>query len=366
MAGARPAASSWPTTPDEAAEKADRDPRPGHQGPHRPPGAGHRGRATSPPSTTSRSCSTGPTARSWRWPRSRAAWRSSRSPSSSRRRWPRSRSTRSTGWTRPRRAEIVDAAGFPADVRRPGDRGAGQALGHLHRRGRDAGRGQPAGQDAERPGRRAGRQGHPGRQRGLPARRTRSRRSRTRPRPTRWSSRPRRRTSTTSSSTARSASSATAPAWSCPRSTWSRTRGSEFGGVRPANFLDIGGGASAEVMANGLEIILGRPGGPVGVRQRLRRHHRLRRGRERHRAGVPAAGVARRGGRRSRWSSGWTATTPRRAGGSSTRPALPGLRAGGHDGRRRASAPPSCGRGGGGTADVDLPRPSSPRSSSRA
>lgn len=32
--------------------------------------------------------------------------------------------------------------------------------------------------------------------------------------------------------------------------------GEEFGGVRPANFLDIGGGASAEVMADGLEIIL--------------------------------------------------------------------------------------------------------------
>ncbi|MEK9518944.1 ADP-forming succinate--CoA ligase subunit beta [Streptomyces sp. NPDC087908] len=31
------------------------------------------------------------------------------------------------------------------------------------------------------------------------------------------------------------------------------------GGVKPANFLDIGGGASAEVMANGLEIILGDP-----------------------------------------------------------------------------------------------------------
>ena len=29
--------------------------------------------------------------------------------------------------------------------------------------------------------------------------------------------------------------------------------------VRPANFLDIGGGASAEVMADGLEIILGDP-----------------------------------------------------------------------------------------------------------
>ncbi|MBI1758209.1 MAG: ADP-forming succinate--CoA ligase subunit beta [Actinobacteria bacterium] len=32
--------------------------------------------------------------------------------------------------------------------------------------------------------------------------------------------------------------------------------GEAHGGVRPANFLDIGGGASAEVMANGLEIIL--------------------------------------------------------------------------------------------------------------
>ena len=35
--------------------------------------------------------------------------------------------------------------------------------------------------------------------------------------------------------------------------------GEEFGGVKPANFLDIGGGASAEVMADGLEIILGDP-----------------------------------------------------------------------------------------------------------
>ncbi len=32
--------------------------------------------------------------------------------------------------------------------------------------------------------------------------------------------------------------------------------GEQYGGQRPANFLDIGGGASAEVMANGLEIIL--------------------------------------------------------------------------------------------------------------
>ncbi|MGE7389750.1 ADP-forming succinate--CoA ligase subunit beta [Streptomyces sp. NPDC004126] len=33
--------------------------------------------------------------------------------------------------------------------------------------------------------------------------------------------------------------------------------GENHGGVKPANFLDIGGGASAAVMANGLEIILG-------------------------------------------------------------------------------------------------------------
>ena len=35
--------------------------------------------------------------------------------------------------------------------------------------------------------------------------------------------------------------------------------GEQFGGIRPANFLDIGGGASAEVMANGLEIVLSDP-----------------------------------------------------------------------------------------------------------
>ncbi|MEU9489542.1 ADP-forming succinate--CoA ligase subunit beta [Streptomyces decoyicus] len=35
--------------------------------------------------------------------------------------------------------------------------------------------------------------------------------------------------------------------------------GEKHNNVKPANFLDIGGGASAEVMANGLEIILGDP-----------------------------------------------------------------------------------------------------------
>ncbi|HEX4428591.1 MAG TPA: ADP-forming succinate--CoA ligase subunit beta [Frankiaceae bacterium] len=35
--------------------------------------------------------------------------------------------------------------------------------------------------------------------------------------------------------------------------------GEEYGGQKPANFLDIGGGASAQVMADGLSIILGDP-----------------------------------------------------------------------------------------------------------
>ena len=35
--------------------------------------------------------------------------------------------------------------------------------------------------------------------------------------------------------------------------------GQSLGGIKPANFLDIGGGASAEVMANGLEIVLSDP-----------------------------------------------------------------------------------------------------------
>jgi succinyl-CoA synthetase beta subunit len=35
--------------------------------------------------------------------------------------------------------------------------------------------------------------------------------------------------------------------------------GEDFNGVKPANFLDIGGGASAEVMAAGLEVVLSDP-----------------------------------------------------------------------------------------------------------
>jgi hypothetical protein len=70
--------------------------------------------------------------------------------------------------------------------------------------------------------------------------------------------------------------------------------GEKHGGVKPANFLDIGGGASAQVMANGLEIILGDPDGQERVRERLRRHHRLRRGRQRHRQAPCSPSAARR------------------------------------------------------------------------
>ena len=51
--------------------------------------------------------------------------------------------------------------------------------------------------------------------------------------------------------------------------------GQRHGGVKPANFLDIGGGASAQVMADGLDVILGDPDVQVGVRERVRRDHRV-------------------------------------------------------------------------------------------
>ena len=97
--------------------------------------------------------------------------------------------------------------------------------------------------------------------------------------------------------------------------------GEEFGGVKPANFLDIGGGASAEVMANGLEIILSDPQVKAVFVNVFGGITVLRRGRQRHRAGVRAAGRAGatpvdQADRRA----ASTATTPTRVGASSTRP----------------------------------------------
>ena len=51
--------------------------------------------------------------------------------------------------------------------------------------------------------------------------------------------------------------------------------GEAHGGVKPANFLDIGGGANAQVMADGLGRDPPRPPGQERVRERLRRHHRV-------------------------------------------------------------------------------------------
>ena len=68
-----------------------------------------------PRSTTSRSCSTARTARSWPWRPTRAAWRSSSWPRSAPRRWVGSRSTRWPAWTRPRPARSWPPVKFPAD-----------------------------------------------------------------------------------------------------------------------------------------------------------------------------------------------------------------------------------------------------------
>ena len=53
-------------------------------------------------------------------------------------------------------------------------------------------------------------------------------------------------------------------------------------GGKPANFLDIGGGANADVMAGALEVINNDPDRPVDLHQHLRWHHQGRRGRQRH------------------------------------------------------------------------------------
>ena len=118
--------------------------------------------------------------------------------------------------------------------------------------------------------------------------------------------------------------------------------GEEYG-VKPANFLDIGGGASAEVMAERAGDHPVRPAGEERVRQRLRRDHRLRRGGQRHRPGLRTARLSRGGGDP-------TARRParrqqRRAGPADPRRGEP-ARPGGprHHGRRRAPGRRAGGR----------------------
>ena len=120
--------------------------------------------------------------------------------------------------------------------------------------------------------------------------------------------------------------------------------GEEFGGVKPANFLDIGGGASADVMAERSRDHPRRPRRTKCVRQRLRRDHRMRRGRRRHRASPGDAEGARRPHRQA---DRRTAGRQQRRG----RPADPRRgrarhgRAGRHDGWSRATSGRACGAG---------------------
>ena len=61
----------------------------------------------------------------------------------------------------------------------------------------------------------------------------------------------------------------------------------KLNGAFPANFLDVGGGASKEKVTAAFKIILSDPGGEGHPRQHLRRHHALRHHRRRHRRGGP-------------------------------------------------------------------------------
>ena len=81
---------------------------------------------------------------------------------------------------------------------------------------------------------------------------------------------------------------------------------SQVGGA-PANFLDIGGGANADVMTGALEVINNDPNVQLDLHQHLRRHHQGRGSGERHRR---RARAGRRSRRRS--SSASTARTPTR------------------------------------------------------
>ena len=175
----------------------------------------------------------------------------------------------------------------------------------------------------------ARRQGLARRQRRVPAPGPRGVRDQGRDRPARGEGQGRR-ASTTSSSTARSGSSATAPGLVMSTLDVVAYAGEAHGGVKPANFLDIGGGANAQVMADGLDVILHDEQVKTRVRERLRRHHRLRRGRQRHqgRAGDPRRRgdqAARRPPRRQQRRRG--PPDPRRA-------QPPAGHPGRHDGRR--------------------------------
>ena len=120
-------------------------------------------------------------------------------------------------------------------------------------------------------------------------------------------------------------------AWSCRTLDVVAYAGEDHGGVKPANFLDIGGGASAQVMADGLEIILADPDVRsvfVNVFGGITSCDAVANGI------VQALGMLGRRRRPSRSSCGSTATTSRRAAAILAEAAHPLVTRGRHDGRR--------------------------------
>ena len=222
------------------------------------------------------------------------------------------------GRRRRRRARSSTAARLRRQRGRPGRRDPQAAVGRVRRRGRDARRGQPAGEDTDRRGARPRRQGDPRRQRRLPA-----------PRP-RGAGRQRRRRP------ARAAGQGEGP-----QLRQARRRGRHHRQRRRAGHVDAG---RRRLRRRGVRR---REAGelPRHRRRRERRGDGQRPGDHPRRPGGQSVFVnvfggitacdevangivqaiemlksARRRDRASRWSSGWTATTPRRVGGSSTTP----------------------------------------------
>ncbi len=243
---------------------------------------------TSPASTTSPSCSTAPTAPSWPWRRSRAAWRSRSSPRTSPRRWPGCRSTRSSVSTPPRPPRSSTRPAFPADVATRSPTSSSSLWDVFTAEDATLVEVNPLVKTPD--GKVIALDGkvtlddnaafrHPDHAAFADTAAADPLEARAKEQAT----------STTSSSTARSASSATAPAWSCPPSTsWPTPARSTAASSRPTSSTSAAA-PRAEVMADGLEIILSDPAvrsvfvnvfGGITV---------LRRGRQRHRAGVRAA-----------------------------------------------------------------------------
>ena len=71
-------------------------------------------------------------------------------------------------------------------------------------------------------------------------------------------------------------------------------------GGEPANFLDVGGGATEEQVTEAFRIILSDPKVKGDPGQHLRRHHQVRRHRRRHRRGGRRSGRSRAAGRAAR------------------------------------------------------------------